>query len=212
LRGSASSASSSTWPASTCLCTDSSDLPSTSRRPYDLAHVVVLTMPGQTVSHNLMRNEGASSSRANRSVVVQDHRDCYLHGCPCGYFGDPRHACINAARVTVAHRSGSQLGTNSRDAWIIQSFKAESAAASVSHDARHVGLTSNRSARPAQRSASRPPSSEIRGRTVHASSSALLCLRSAPGWIKSKRATCDRTFHCRCRRLDLGSAGVPNQV
>jgi hypothetical protein len=24
------------------------------------------------------------------------HLDCYLHGCPCGYFGDPRRACTCA--------------------------------------------------------------------------------------------------------------------
>jgi hypothetical protein len=40
----------------------------------------------------------------------RNHRDCYLHGCPCGYFGDPRRACTCAPGVLVATRSDSQLG------------------------------------------------------------------------------------------------------
>ena len=50
-------------------------------------------MPGHTVSHFVMRNALEPCDPANRTVAIQDHRDYYLHGCPCGYSGDPRRAC-----------------------------------------------------------------------------------------------------------------------
>src|SRR5829696_5028381 len=40
----------------------------------------------------MRRNSGAWWIQGNRSDGVQDGRDCYLHGCPCGYYGDPRRA------------------------------------------------------------------------------------------------------------------------
>src|SRR5918993_4007039 len=58
-------------------------------------------MAGHTVSHYLMRSEGASSGRANGIFVVQEHLDYFLHGCPCGYHGDPRRAC-NCAPGAIA--------------------------------------------------------------------------------------------------------------
>ena len=40
--------------------------------------------------------EGALCGRGNRTGVVQGRLDCDLHGCQCGYFGDPRRACTCA--------------------------------------------------------------------------------------------------------------------
>jgi hypothetical protein len=54
---------------------------------------IVLTLTERIVSHCIMRNVGVTCSQANRTVAVQDRLDCFLHGCPCGYYGDPRRAC-----------------------------------------------------------------------------------------------------------------------
>jgi hypothetical protein len=40
-----------------------------------------------------IRISDASYGQANRTVEAQHRGDCYLHGCPCGYSGDPRRAC-----------------------------------------------------------------------------------------------------------------------
>lgn len=54
-----------------------------------------------------------SWSRGN-SIEVLRRLDCYLHGCPCGYYGDARHACTCVASAVSRYQrriSGPLLET-----------------------------------------------------------------------------------------------------
>jgi hypothetical protein len=53
--------------------------------------LVVRAWPTATRSEVEMHDVGGS----------RKHRDCVLHGCPCGYHGDPRRAC-NCAPGAIA--------------------------------------------------------------------------------------------------------------
>src|SRR5215210_1696423 len=64
-----------------------------------------------SVTRCVMRNYDASYGQANRSVVAQDRLDCYLHRCPCGYYGDPRRAC-SCATGAIGRYQRYMMGTD----------------------------------------------------------------------------------------------------
>ena len=43
------------------------------------------------------RDVGFASGSAYGCVPASHHRDCYLHGCPCGFAGDPTRECTCSA-------------------------------------------------------------------------------------------------------------------
>jgi predicted ATPase with chaperone activity len=45
------------------------------------------------------------------------HCDCYLHGCPCGYYGDPRRACTCAPRAIGRYQAQVCVAQALRDAY-----------------------------------------------------------------------------------------------
>ena len=63
-----------------------------------------------SVTRFMLRNSDASYGQAYRSVVVQNRLDCYLHGCPCGYYGDPRRACSCAPGAIGRYQKRESTG------------------------------------------------------------------------------------------------------
>jgi hypothetical protein len=95
----------------------------TMQRTHHLARAVVITMLGHTVSLYRLQSEGASSGRANRIVVAEEHLDCYLHGCPCGYQGDTRCACSCAPGATGRYQQRQSTGHRSPFAIHLESLR-----------------------------------------------------------------------------------------
>jgi hypothetical protein len=75
-----------------------------------------------------IRISDASYGQANRTVEAQHRGDCYLHGCPCGYSGDPRRACSCAPgairRYQKRESTRNQEGT-AQTATIVKFERAE---------------------------------------------------------------------------------------
>jgi hypothetical protein len=69
-----------------------------------------------TVRHTARRPDLASRSRGE----CMNHRNCFLHGCPCGYAGDPEKECTcsptfisryHAAQAPLRPAAGPHTGT-----------------------------------------------------------------------------------------------------
>src|SRR5215211_1512831 len=90
--------------------------------------VEVRAKSAHAVTHLLIRKAGASCGQENRTVVVRDHPDCFLHGWPCGYDGDLRQAYSCAPGVLVATRSESvdRCWTASTSIWTCRAFPTSS--------------------------------------------------------------------------------------
>src|SRR5215212_4855790 len=73
-----------------------------------------MAVPSQLRSHTesvwIVRALTMSGLGQEGVLGSRNHLDCYLHGCPCGYFGDPRRACSCAPGPSAATSSGSQQG------------------------------------------------------------------------------------------------------
>jgi hypothetical protein len=99
------------------------------RSPYDPACEVVVTIHGDTGSHRVIRNDGASCSRAERTVVAEGRHDCYLHGSLSGDFGDPwrlqlRSGCDRSPSAAVVN-----WGPSVEAGWAAKGLKYERAEA-----------------------------------------------------------------------------------
>jgi hypothetical protein len=132
-------------------------------------------MAGHTVSLYRLQSEGASSGRANRIVVAEEHLDCYLHGCPCGYQGDTRCACSCAPGATGRYQQRQSTGHRSPFAIHLESLRPTTQASEQG-----VGLF------PARWLVTGPSSRRRRGWSILArGGTAVGHFRRGPGWSRA---------------------------